>query len=400
MPRERRHYRQLSLHERTAYDSLFWRYADALYLTDGNETRTEHFARHAEGKLIAAAPVVNGSTSWGNDVAELTIRYGTPKARTREPVLGMGSSQLRISEHWDPEQLLYAPPALDSTLNLRARPAMGWPLDTVRSVSGHASPTIRRMLPLEHQASVFRNADGRYVLRVDGRVVADSAARVRSRTQRGLFVLDGKLLEVARMVDEDSIRRDTLLFAAEVALPTSASYYSAELIEPETRLAARSRFRFTRPQSDRGLELSDILIALPFSAGALPTHRSDPNLKPRSDLLIPAGHPFGVYSEITQGRESSDSVQVGLELIAIDGRPTLLRAARWVGTKLGLSKATSPYRLSWVADIDSARPAPIAITLDAGGLKPGRYFVELTVVDVLPGDRRATSRREIVIIEP
>jgi hypothetical protein len=396
--RERRRYRELSHSERAAYESVFWRFADALYLTEGNETRTEHFARHAEGKLIAAAPVVRGSTSWGNDVAELTVRFGTPKARTRERPVGIGSSDIRVIEHWDPEQLIYTPPALDSALQLRARPAHGWPLDTIRSISGHAPSTIRRMLPLEHQANVFRNTDGSYLIRVDGRVIADSAGRGKTSSRIGLFVLDGTLTEISRSLNEGTVRGDTLFFAAQAVLREAASHYSAELLEPQSKLAARARFRFERPQSDRGLELSDIMIAHPFLGGT-PTNREDPRLLPRPDLLLGAGQAIGVYAEITDGLQTADSIRVDLELLAIDGRPALLKAARWVGKKLGLGEDAPPNRLSWLAEIDPTVPTPIAITVDAGRLKAGRYVVELTVVDIQPGVRRTTARREIVVEE-
>jgi hypothetical protein len=394
--RERRRYRELSLSTRAAYESVFWKFADALYLTEGNETRTEHFARHAEGKLIAAAPVVRGSTSWGSDVAELTVRFGTPKARTQERPVGIGGSDIRVIEHWDPEQLMYSPPALDSALRLRARPAQGWPLDTVRSISGHAPSTIRRMLPLEHQANVFRNADSSYVLRVDGRVVADSAARSKTRTRIGLFVLDSMLTEVTRSLNEGVVRGDTFFFAAQAVLTTEASHYSAELLEQESKLAARARFRFQRPQRDRGLELSDIMIAHPFVNGT-PANRADARLVPRPDLLLRVGEPIGVYAEVNAGSQTADSIRVDLELMAIDGRPAILKAARWVGKKLGLGEDAPPNRLSWLAEIDPTVPTPIAITVDVGRLKAGRYVIELSAADVHPGDRRTTARREILV---
>jgi hypothetical protein len=157
--RERKRYRALAPDQQRRYEDRFWRYADALYLTPGNETRTEHFARHAENKLLEAAPSVLGSTSFGNDVAQLTIRFGTPKGRTRVNINRPGSYDGQIIEHWDPEQMIYAAPALDSILTVRAGPQADWPMDTIRSISGHAPSTIRRMLPLAHQASVFRNAE-------------------------------------------------------------------------------------------------------------------------------------------------------------------------------------------------------------------------------------------------
>ncbi|HET9439340.1 MAG TPA: hypothetical protein VFO52_04185, partial [Longimicrobiales bacterium] len=223
--RERSRYRALSPEQRAAYQERFWRYADALYLTPGNETRTEHFARHVENHLLRTVPVVRGSTSWGDDVAQLTIRYGIPKARTRLWPGSPASSELQINEHYDPEQMVYAPSAIDSVLKVRARPAGGWPMDTVRSISGHVPPTVRRMLPLEHQAGLFRD-DGTLVLRVDGRIIADDSASGKTRVRRALVVLDAELRELARVEDWGPIQGDTPYLRMEIPLPAGASYYS------------------------------------------------------------------------------------------------------------------------------------------------------------------------------
>jgi hypothetical protein len=256
------------------------------------------------------------------------------------------------------------------------------------------------MLALEHQANIFRNAEGGYVLRIDGRAVADSAARGKTAFAHALFLLNDSLAAVARMFEPGRVRGDTLLFRMEIGVEETAAYYSAELLEPDSRLAARARFLLERPLEDRGLFLSDIMIAEPFPAGAPPAMRTDASLQPKPALLIPSGAAFGVYAEVSMGRAGPDSLRVELELIALDGSPALLRAARWVGKRLGLASDRVPHRLSWSMEISDGRPAPIAITLDPGTLKTGRYFVAVSVSDAGAGGRTVSSRREILLIEP
>jgi hypothetical protein len=395
-PRERKRYRELAPDQQRRYEDRFWRYADALYLTEGNETRTEHFARHTETKLLETVPFVQGGSDYGKDIAQLTIRFGTPKARTRVDVNRPGTYDLQIVEHWDPEQMIYAAPSLDSALTVRASPGAAWPMDTVRSISGHAPSTIRRMLPLHHQPSVFHDAGGGFTLRVDGLLLPDSAQRGATRLRRGLFLLDDTLALVARVNDETSVSGDTLPMTLELPLPREAVLYSAEVLEPDRGLAGRARFRLDRPVADRGLLLSDVVIADAFPPGQLPASRHDSTLAPKRSLLVPAGSPFGIYAEVSLGIEGPDSVVVDLEVIALDGGPALVRAARWIGERLGLSDRPVPRKLTWAAEIPTATPTPVAVTVESANLKPGRYVVELSVTSRA---RRVTSRREFVLID-
>jgi hypothetical protein len=386
--REERLYRTLTGDSLSQYERRFWRYADALYLSRGNETRTEHFSRNAESRLVEIAPTVFGGTSWGKDVAELTIRYGTPKARTRLWSARMGSEDLSVIEHWDPEQLMYAPPALDSVLRVRARPGMGWPLDTVRSVSGHAPSTIRRMLPLEHQANIFRAADGRLVLRVDGAVPRDSMRGNPAHYDAGLFLLDKDLAEVGHITR--AAVNDSLGMSLELPLPADALFYSAEILERDTRLSARARFRIDPRVDEGGLFLSDLLIADPFPPTQLPGSRSE--VKPRPTLVMAPGA-FGLFAEVSLGRPGPDTARVELEIVSIDGSPAMIRAARWLGQRLGLADRPPPRRLTWSTEVRDSLPAALAVTLDPGNLKPGRYIVEMAVSN---GGRRVVARREIL----
>lgn len=267
-------------------------------------------------------------------------------------------------------------------------------MDTVRSISGHVPPTVRRMLPLEHQAGVFRE-NGTLVLRVDGRIIADDSATGRTRARRALVVLDPDLKELARVEDWGPIRGDTLYFRMEIPVPAGAAHYSAELIEPETRLAARARFPITSSRADSGLYLSDIMIAEPFPPGRMPASRSDPSVTPKAALLIAPDSSFGVYAQVDLNRASRTSVNVELELTGIDGRPALVRAARWLGRTLGLGQKPRPNKLSWTVEIPESGRTAIAVTIDPGRLKRGRYLVNLAVSD--QEARRAQARREIMI---
>ncbi len=391
--KERESYRNLTPEERAAFEARFWRYADALYLTPGNETRAEHFARHAENELLQRVPMVRGASSWGDDVAQINIRFGSPKARSREwPGASIGS-QISITEHFHPEQRIFAAPQLDSVLRVRARPGIGWPMDTVRSISGHAPSTFRRMLPLEHQATVFQR-DGQYWLRVDGMVVADTSAAAGASAARALVVLDQELNELARLQDTTLLRGDTMFFGLELALPPNAAFYSAEMLEKETRLAARARYPLEKPAAPGGLFISDVLLTEAYPAGELPAGREDPLIRAQPDAIL-SPEPFGIFADVDLGRPGPDSITVFFELTNLDGSPAIVRAFRWIGETLGLADRQAPTRMSWNAEVNENGRATIAMTVDPGGLGDGRYFIELAVAD--RAGRRALVRRELVL---
>ena len=363
--RERRRYRRLAGAERSKYEQKFWRYADALYLAPGNEIRTEHLARHAETGLLMAAPVVLGGTSWGSDLAELTVRYGSPRARTRVWPPGFNSVE-QITEHYDPEQMIYAPPALDSALKTFAKPGRGWPLDTLRTITGHAPSTLRRMLPLEHQASVFFE-DTMRVLRVYGVIPLDSVARQKSARVM-LFALDDDLDIVGAAPGVAHFARDSMYVSAQVTLPRSTQFYSMEVLEPDTRLAARARFRLNEPPNIT-LVMSDVLIAEPLRAGDQP--------EPRHSLLLRLGSSVGIYAEVHPSSSRPRNLRVRLRVLDSRRRAT----------------ATG---VSWIEEIHREGAAPVAATIGLEKLRAGRYFLELSVTD--QNGATGSSLREIVIL--
>jgi hypothetical protein len=377
--RERHRYQRLSGAQLREYHERFWRYADALYLTRGNETYTEHLSRYAAIQLLEAAPVVMGSTSWGDDMAELTVRYGTIKARTRGWTrgLGLGASDLSITEHWDPEQVIYAAPALDSALNVRARPGGGWPLDTVRTISGHAPSTLRRMLPIEHLAAVFPGDSGER-LRVDAVLPLDARARPDPSGRAVLFALDSTLQVLAAAPGFIRVERDSMFVWSEVKLPAGARFYSMEVFEQNSRLAGRARFPIPRGP-DNSLMLSDLLMAEPFATGRLPRTQTDAWLKPLPTALVPAGGSVGIYAEAIVDGERPRNLRIRLRI-------------------LGAKRREARIAISWIDEVRTEGPTPIAATISLEKLKPGRYLMELSVTD--QDGRTGMTTREFVIVEP
>jgi len=68
-------YKKMTCEQREAADARIWWVADPLFMTPGNERRTEHFSRVLHTALQQDAANTYGS-SWGGDLAELILRFG------------------------------------------------------------------------------------------------------------------------------------------------------------------------------------------------------------------------------------------------------------------------------------------------------------------------------------
>ena len=138
-------YLKLPCEARDSTNKRFWALAQPSYVVRGNDRRTEHFSRYLLAELSKDAANAYGM-QWGDDLREITIRYGEPVWYTtawpdelgrttgavghdREPsyhfaaVRGSGDSV-----HWDVREKgareRYSPPYIDSLVDLDAQFAM------------------------------------------------------------------------------------------------------------------------------------------------------------------------------------------------------------------------------------------------------------------------------------
>ncbi len=384
-------YRKLDPAERRVFEERLWRMSDPLYLTPGNERRNEHLARHVWSRILSHTPVVQDMVRWGEDLVQLTVRYGIPNSRTRSP--GWGTSRGSLTEHYDPDQLAWVPEDL-LTGGPLPTPAPGepWELEATRSRSGYAPVTVRRVRAMPHQVSRFPGPDGA-VLRVDGVFLSDSAADGRT-VMTGLRVLDGVFETVTDRAEDRRLDRDSLRFGFEAALATGEYVYSIEALDPEREAAARARYAVRIDTVGSGPMLSDPVITQPWR-GAVPTGRSDPRFQPAAFLSFPAADTIGIYAEVA-GLTPGSPFQVRLSLERGD-RPSLAgRVVSWIGDKLGLHDPAPPPRLEWAATARPDGTGLLAVDLFLDPSDSGLKVVALQIVDPTTG-KAADSRRTIRI---
>lgn len=398
---ERSAYRKLSEQERATYEAALWRLADPLYLTPGNERYAEHLARHVWARLLSEAPKVSRMYRWGDDLEQLTVRYGVPSSRERllSDVFSLNQQESMI-EYYDPEQLSYLPESL-YTAGIPPTPPPGstWNLEDERARSGYRPLTIRRLQPLEHQVSRFP-AGQSTVLRIDASIAFDSVARGAESARTGLFLLDRAFQPVTAWRSVARIRADTASLSFETVQPAGAYIYSAELLEESSAFAGRARYSIELPSTPPGhVALSDPVVAAPFGTAPPPRDRHDFRLQPRASLIVAASDTIGLFAEAHNLRISGDSrshFSVELKVGAAEEPPLIARAWNWLGRKIGIAKPATTPRLAWEGEGDGGSPAILAVDLTLEGLDPGLYAIELSVTDLV-ASTTATSTRLIRI---
>jgi hypothetical protein len=394
---DRKPYGRLSPVERTRFERRLWRLADPLYLTPGNERWTEHVARFIWARILERTPMVTGMLRWGEDLDQLTIRYGVPQSRTRTPGTFMNDGGM--IEHYDPDQLAWMPEdVLSRGVPPAPLPGERWELERPRNRSGYAPGTLRKLSAMSHQATRFPSGD-LVVLRVDGDMVLDTVAAGRDSVETGFFALRDTTLAIAQP-SVSHVERDSARFAFEALLEPGEYVYAVEALEPVTRQAVRARYAIELPLAGPAPRLSDPLIARPFGGGRLPGGRDDSALRPRTSLVLAAADTVGLYAEVdglTTTSAGTTRYRVDLSLRKADRASLPSRIVSWLGDKVGLSEPETPTRLAWTAEGVGGGPGIIAVDVQLGRAGSGSHVFVVAVTDLVTG--LATESRRIVRIE-
>jgi hypothetical protein len=396
--REQRALRGLAPQQRAEYERRFWIASNPLWLTEANERWIEHMARHAAARLLREAPRGAGAVRWGDDLDQLTVRYGTPASRAQ--VRGHRAFEAAgFVEYYDTAQRAYSPERwLSDGFPQPPLPGEPPPLYAGRSRSGYALRTVHRVLDLPHQLTRFVAGDD-VVLRVDAVLPAPASAGDSTQVRLGLFAYDSAFTRRVQHVATRPWGGDSLRFSLTVRLPASDLIYSVEALDSVAGYAARARYAIPAGLPDEGPIVSDLLVAYPFEDGRLPSRRDDPLLRARPTLELDAGATLGIYAEVYRVAGTEPEVmRVEVALEPTD-RPGLLRQfGRWIGRATGVAAPRTDPRVAWqAASGDSVYPLALNLPLDPR--RHGRHELVLRVTDLVSGLTTET-RRPLLIRRP
>jgi hypothetical protein len=382
----RGHHRRLPQDQRARFQDRFWRLSDPFLVRAGNEVRSEHLARNVWDRLQDRAASPEG-ISWGDDLREILLRYGWPRAwervRNSRPTLeptsivshyGDGKRDIlatcgflgiaEAADHpWDPEprapRTAFELPMGDSI--------MQW-------VSG-----------MSHQIALFPRPDvpllvATYVIDPDS-IPRDAAIAA------GVAIspFDDAVPRVATFPRGG--HGDALLMEA----PRGQVVVSIEAVAAGAARAARVRRELeVAPAESGAIGASDLLLLA--AADPLPDSLEAAAPLARAGAEFAAGERVGVYWEVYTPKGAGGALEVSLRLVRRQGG--LLRE---VGRALGLIREEQPVRIVWGESSEGselvARSLAITIPLDA---RPGSYELELGIT--APGRPPITIRRDLTVV--
>ena len=396
-PEAEEEFNRTSPRKRERQWELFWRLSDPLFLFEGNDRLTDHFARWvvAKNRVDAADPL---GMEWEEDVEETLIRYGrnTGYSRTHNPGRGFGGVQdtRRMVGHHHPKSRGYLFPEdfLESPSDI---PAESWITAPREARTWYAPPYAPEMRGLETQVGRFRRGDEMLVVAAYRPTVSDGYASGRVVSAWGP---DGGIVGPAHaalfLVPEDGQEPVSVQGSdpeGVLTIQASPSRYVSglEVVYLEGRQAWRARQGVVQLPMTSGLvDVSDLMI---LKEGApLPESLDEAIPHVRPGVRLSPGQQFPVLWEV-YGLRIREPVRVTIGFSK--GRPDFLTR---VGEFLGVIEPDERVDITFdETGPDRVQTVFRSMELELPDLEPGEYTLHLQL-DLFGRTPVVTSRPIIV----
>jgi hypothetical protein len=387
--------------EKDAFENRAWFFARTLYSMDGNDSRTEHFARKTMEMMLRDAPGLTVTDSQDDDL-ELMMRFGWARAwgvtissvqtqsgfsmgRPRRPQ-GRAPQTRDITSYEPVPAYRYIPPGFVLN-NPSISDSSNWRLQLPPVIARYAPPYAASLTPLEHQKAMFKRGDtALVVLAYDARVTKQLAG---GKLTAALVVAPNEKPADYGKIVHDAPATGVLIARA----PWGPLLMSAEVYSPEKRAVARARYGVNPPFAvGTRVTLSDLLFYKPFGTFPGNVEQAAPHAVPTERLR--ADEKLGVYWESYGTDPNGEKMKISLTVVReVEESGFLKRQAK----ALKLVHEATPVIVS-VEDL-SARAtttSPRAIELDIHTLTKGSYIVQLEVEVAGQYVVRAEHRIEII----
>lgn len=366
---------------------LFWRLSDPLFLVEGNDRLTDHFARWVEARNYEDAE--NPQMFWEDDMEETLIRYGriVGWSRTHSPTSVMGGRRgfnlqdtRRIVGHHHPRSRGYLFPEtfLASPSEI---PPESWITAPREARTWYAPPYAPDFDGLETQVGRFRRGEEMFV--VGAYRPAPDAQASNGAVESALFLVPedgGAAIDVRGAEAEGTFT---------LRAPPGRYVSSLEVFDADAKRAWRARQGVRQVPLVPGLvAVSDLLV---LTEGApFPTSLDEAIPHVRRGVRVRGDERFTVVWEVYGlGVQDPALVTVGFT----QGRPAFLER---VGEFLGLIETERPVEITFEdTGSDGVQSAFRALAIELPDLEPGEYTLHLRLD--LPGREPAITSRPILV---
>jgi hypothetical protein len=376
---DRDDYEHRTCDARAALEARYWVLSQPQLSAPVNEWRNEFNVRRVLVRLSEHAATPH-AMSWGDDAAELVLRYGWPVAWSRVVTSSVGASDPSIVGH-DPSPSFTFTPATKIRDSSAAVAADAWDMNAPRGETRYAPRQIGRLTTVSAQLARFRRGDSTLVVAA---FTAHDDSLVAPRATLAVAGVDGASIAGPT----DTVRTGT----ARVMVAAAPYVIGVEVIDTTTRTLARTRVALAPTSDSARVGLSDLLV---YRAGEEPA----PSLDSALARAIPGdtvtkGRALGIFWETYGLSSDGESVDVAVSVERVDH--SWIRSAR---QKLGLTPMDTPIKVRWTdARPPANRAAAHAVSMDLENLDPGRYMLTLTLTP--SSGPPVTSTREIALQAP
>jgi hypothetical protein len=374
-------YRRTRCEGRPALNDRLWWLARPFYVTGGNDLRTEHYARLTMARVLERTRVPH-RMPWGDDMAELLVRYGweTSWARDRSSTFSAGGSGGPVVAGYEPRPSYYFLPTARAFAAPAEARADDWELDAPQASTRYSPAYGRPVAGIQSQTALFRRGD------------STLAVATYDLSRDTLFA--GGVSEAALVLTRDERTEPvvgrapspTVRGVLTATAPWRPALLGVEVLAREKGRAARTRFGGGSPRdSGARVALSDLLLLEPTATPPATLAEALPHA--RGSTRARVGESVGLFWEVYGLPARAQNVTVSL---------TTERARAGWGRRgleaLRLARRPQPVRLRWESHADGDRPiATGGLTLGLAELGPGTHRIEVTV-HTAEGDSASTSR--------
>jgi tetratricopeptide (TPR) repeat protein len=380
--------------------STLWALADPLYVAEGNDRLTAHYARWTASEIKRDARNPYGM-GWADDLEELTVRHGWELGWERSRSTLSGGRETAIG-HKHPEGRDYMPTGR-ALRNLASAGADAFAAARREPRSLYAPPYAPIILPMDAQVAVFPRG-ARMAVVASPFLPTDTSFHAGHGHPRkwiepggqagmpdeiGLFALPvgGGDIVASRSKGHSS-------GALVVEVPTGSWVISVESWSPELRRAGRLRLgvRGERPPEDVPT-VSDLLLLEPRSQEPLTLEEALPLALARARVV--RGFSLAIAWELYGLGFRTESL-----LYAVSVERTDRNVFRRIGEFFRLSDRPQPLALSWQEPAPDSPGAQFRyLDLDLPPLAEGRYRITLTLRTAGRSDVHVTKDFEVIAPE-
>ena len=359
-------YRKLSCAQREAADARIWWLADPLYMTPGNERRTEHFSRVLHTALQQDAVNTYG-TSWGGDLAELILRFGWADKWTQEPSPSMyPGAQASITGH-------EREPGFHFFLTQRPPDALDQIADSLFDINQsppreqYAPGYARSFTHLDAQVARFRRGDSTHIVAAYD-VSADTIFG-RHKFAAALVAMADEATPPSTSEVAESPARNVIT----VSTPWKLQLIGVELLAKDSAGAARWRSGLSEiPLDSAKISVSDLLFV--DGGPSLPADLAEAIPRAHGGTRFRRDKQVGLFWELYGKTPADSALPISLTITPID-EGFFRRAFR----ALRIAPRVTPLKIRWRENGASGVLSARSVLLDLSLVPAGKYAVKLEV---------------------